>query len=103
MSVNLHRKACLQNRLLAVDVANNAGVVRLRCQIELANLLIGGNLGHIHQIQNLDRLLADTDLRIMIDAKIPHGMGKGSCSAQDYPEQREHPSWPAVDVLVTSH
>ena len=71
-SIALHRKPRLQNRLLPIEIAVDAGIIRLCSNFELSNLLIRWDFRHIHQIKNLNRLFADRDLRIVIDAEIPH-------------------------------
>jgi hypothetical protein len=85
-SIALQRKACFQKWLLPIEVAVDAGVIWLWGNIELPNLLICGDFSHIHQIQDLNRLLADCDLRIVINAEISHRVGETCRRAQNQQE-----------------
>ena len=84
--IALQRNSSLQKLLLSRDIG--AGGVSGRSNIELPNLLKSGNFSHIEQIADLNVSLADSDLSVMVDAEIFHGMSEGGRHAHQQHQNR---------------
>jgi hypothetical protein len=74
LAINLKSQSLFQSRLFPIEVARVGWILGRSGDPELPHLLISRNLRPIHQVEDLDRCLLDSDLRVVVHAEIPHGM-----------------------------